>query len=68
MSVDQIFDTLDSALPLLFWPGVEWTGHPERMPICFPGFCAAAHGLRQVDNHVVLLARLAVDESLVKKV
>jgi hypothetical protein len=48
MSINQIFTTLDNARPVLFWSGVEWTGHPERMPACVTDFGTVAHGQRQV--------------------
>lgn len=51
MSIDQVLTTLGGARPLLYWPDVEWTGHPESMPACVPGFGAAAHGQRGRQSH-----------------
>jgi len=50
MTIDQILTTLGNARTLLSWPCGEWESHPERMPACVPGFGAAAHGQRQVDD------------------
>jgi hypothetical protein len=50
MTIDQILTTLGNARTLLSWPCGEWESHPERMPACAPGFGAAAHGQRQVDD------------------